>query len=384
MVRKKPTLRELLHTLRLLDDPATAWSAPRRYVNELERRRWVRAIYARGIWTHEILPAGREALAAGAGTTEGIEMDRKPISDVVEKYYSPRDWRGLTREATFREVLAAETEEALNEASLARVWQHWRTATGQAGGSRVSEPSGAPGERGMPLPSFAILTSWRGRGRAGKEEESVEEAEARNRAWWRELLGALDRWGYGYVKLRGHWRECTHPGMDYRECPEEDKQDSIEPSVFVPGITIDRAKVLGKKYLQDGVIYAGPETHGRVAGLYLPSGVLVDYGEFHPNRIARAYSEMKAGALLKELTGLGAGGAGRPFAFMRRSPTTGHLVEPGTEDDPGLPAHPLSHRMPEWASEDFVGDAFFEYVPNSFFEAAAADNADRPRLRKRR
>jgi hypothetical protein len=159
---------------------------------------------------------------------------------------------------------AAGRWEAVNEASLSRVWQHAQKA----------------GENG-----FAILTSWR----AGFSKKKNQEIFHR----LQQEVRSLD---LGFFKLLGHWRECQ-VDVPYDECPANELQDSKEPALFVPGMRLKDAKRLRAKYDQDAVIYAGPETEGKVA--LLTANSLSKLGSFSPGKISQAYSQVR----------------GRPFVF---------------------------------------------------------------------
>jgi hypothetical protein len=157
---------------------------------------------------------------------------------------------GEGRDVTFRDVIDARAlgREALNEASLGRVFQHMQKT----------------GEK-----SFAILTSWRQN--LGPEK---------NKASLAALQGSIRSLGLGVSKLLGHWREEGQP------------KATAEPSLFVPGMSKVQALKLGRDYDQDAVIYAGPDTEGEVT-LVFKDGSEQKIGKFHPGRIAQAYSSVK-------------------------------------------------------------------------------------------
>lgn len=154
---------------------------------------------------------------------------------------------------------AAGDWEAVNEASLGRVWQHVQQA----------------GEK-----AFTILTSWR----AGFSK-------AKNLALFKQLEGEVRGLGLGYFKLLGHWRECQDSSIPYDKCPKEQLVDSDEPALFVPGLKLKDAQRLRAKYEQDAVVYAGPETEGEV--VLLKSGSTQKIGAFSPNKISQAYSRLR-------------------------------------------------------------------------------------------
>jgi hypothetical protein len=155
--------------------------------------------------------------------------------------------------------------EAVNEASLSRVWTHTQKAA----------------EKG-----FAILTSWR-QGRTKRE----------NLAEFKKLQADVRGLGLGFFRLRGHWKECKDDTIPYEDCPEELKVDADEPVLFVVGLTLKDAQRLRGKYNQDAVVYGGPETKG-VASL-VSAGSVNKLGKFNPNTVSTVYSRLR----------------GRPFTF---------------------------------------------------------------------
>ena len=167
------------------------------------------------------------------------------------------------RDLGFLDILEARDrgKDSLNEASLNRVHQH--VADKEEGGS------------------FGILTSWRS---ANPKKTNVTNMER--------LQQDLRSMGLGFFKMKGHWRECTTPGMPYSQCEETDLKDVVEPSLFVPGISHDQVEMLRSKYEQDSVVYAGPETDGSVT-LMFNDGTKADIGHFNPHKIAQAYSTVK-------------------------------------------------------------------------------------------
>jgi hypothetical protein len=169
---------------------------------------------------------------------------------------------------TFEEVLQARRNPVrLNEASLSRVYQHVQKA----------------GDKG-----FGIVTSWR----AGK-------VKAQNLRDFKKLKGEVRSMGLGFFKLIGNWRECQDPDVAYDDCPESELESSKEPALFIPGIDQAQIKQLMKKYSQDAVVYAGPETKGDVV-LLLRGGSPTKIGKFSPGRIAQAYSRVRGRAFAFE------------------------------------------------------------------------------------
>lgn len=162
---------------------------------------------------------------------------------------------------SFREVLEAKADGCpvlLNEVSLSRVYRHVT--------------------KGEP---WAIITSWR----AGLSP-------AENRKRLGQLQGQIRSLGLGFFKLMGHWRECQDDSIPYKDCPPDQLVDAVEPSLFVPGLKQRDAVRLMARYDQDAIVYAGPETDGKVSLLYRQGGQDL-IGTFHPGRIAQAYSRLK-------------------------------------------------------------------------------------------
>lgn len=152
--------------------------------------------------------------------------------------------------------------DAVNEVSLSRVWQHV-----QAAGDK----------------SFGIVTSYRA-APPGSSKDARDAQDAANKTTFRDLKSALDAADLGYIPLKGAWKE-TH---------EEGDVWVSEPSLFVPRVPMDLILSLRKKYDQDAVIYAGPETGGRVTA-FARDGGKTDLGRFHPKTISDYYSELKGG-----------------------------------------------------------------------------------------
>lgn len=162
--------------------------------------------------------------------------------------------------------------DALNEASLNRIASH------------VANAGQKP---------IAILTSWR----AGNTKRA-------NVSKLKELQLAVKSMGKGFIKLVGHWLECQNDDVEYSNCPQEDLIDSKEPALMVIGLYKRDAIKLGNKYQQDAIVYAGPETKGKVQ-LIFKGGDTMNIGSFHPNKIQQAFSQYR----------------GKPFAFEYVSQT---------------------------------------------------------------
>jgi len=148
--------------------------------------------------------------------------------------------------------------EKLNEMSLGRVWQHTQKQKAE---------------------SYGILTSWR----AGNTRKQ-------NMAGLHQLEAILKSRGLGFFKMEGHWQEAPD-GADYANVSKDKLVNTKEPSLFVPGISYDLIKKLGKKYSQDAIVYSGPEVRNKTV-LVFGDGKTMDIGKFHPQKIAQAYSKI--------------------------------------------------------------------------------------------
>ena len=164
------------------------------------------------------------------------------------------------------DVMAARrlSADAINEVSLSRVWQHTQKA----------------GEK-----SFGIVTSWR---------QALPKATNESRL--KALKSRIRSEGLGFFPMIGHWQECQDTTIQYADCPKDQLVDAKEPTLFVPGIAQNLIAQLGNEYDQDSWLYAGPETDGRVMLFFRVGGETIDLGNFHPQRIAQAYSQLKGGA----------------------------------------------------------------------------------------
>jgi hypothetical protein len=150
----------------------------------------------------------------------------------------------------------------LDEASLARAYQH------------VVEKK---------VSSWGMMTAYR---YANSKKQNINAN--------KKLEADLRTKGYGYFKVEGHWQECQDANLNYVDCPKDKLQDSIEVSLFVPGLKKDDAKSLCKKYEQDAVIYGGEDTKGD-AHLIFKNGSEDNIGKFQPGKISQAYSKIKGG-----------------------------------------------------------------------------------------
>lgn len=171
---------------------------------------------------------------------------------------------------------------AVTEASLGRIFQHVQDAG---------------------VASWGVVTSWRYGADPGKAAEN-----SRN---LKELRSYLSSLGLGYFLLHGHYEECSDGSHAPGQCPKGHERPVAEPSFFVPGLTHDQALSLARKYNQDSVLYAGPETRGDVVFL-AKDGTTTNAGKYHPGRIGAFMSKVK----------------GRPFVFEWAPQTfVDHLLE---------------------------------------------------------
>ena len=121
--------------------------------------------------------------------------------------------------------------------------------------------------------SFGIITAYRDANPPSK-----------NKANFHQLKSNIRSLNLGFFVIQGIGQE-------------EDGGESIEPSLFIPGITLKTLQKLMKKYKQYGVIYSGPETKGKIV-LFTTEGKH-DIGSFHPMKISQYFSKVK----------------GKPFVF---------------------------------------------------------------------
>lgn len=150
----------------------------------------------------------------------------------------------------------------LDEASLARAYQH------------VVEKK---------VSSWGMLTAYRYANNKKQNQDANKKLEK-----------DLRTKGYGFFKVEGHWQECQDSNLNYTDCPKDKLQDSIEVSLFVPGMKKEDAKSLCKKYEQDAVIYGGEDTKGD-AHLIFKNGTEDNIGKFQPGKVEQAYSKFKGG-----------------------------------------------------------------------------------------
>ena len=126
--------------------------------------------------------------------------------------------------------------------------------------------------------SWAMLTSWRG-------DQDVN----KNKSDFRELRTILRASDLGFIPLEGVGQEIDSEG---------NVVEAVEPSLFIPKITLDFAQKLMRKYRQDAIVYSGPET-GEKPKLVWANGNMESIGEFRPGQISQFYSRIR----------------GKPFTF---------------------------------------------------------------------
>jgi hypothetical protein len=148
----------------------------------------------------------------------------------------------------------------LDEASLSRAYQH-----------TVEKK----------VPSWAMMTAYR-------YANNKKENEAKNKEMEKDLRSL----GYGFFKVEGHWQECQDEKLNWVDCPKSQLQDSVEQSLFVPGISKKHAQALCKKYEQDAVVYGGKDTEGN-AHLLFKNGGEQNIGEFRTGKVEQAFSKIK-------------------------------------------------------------------------------------------
>jgi hypothetical protein len=152
----------------------------------------------------------------------------------------------------------------LDEVSLGRIYQHV-----------VSNPK---------MNSWAVITASRG-------ELSKAENKKRNK----ELEADLRKMGLGFAHADGMWRECKDQTIEYKNCPEELRVPTEEKVLFIPNISKEDAKALGKKWNQDSVLFADGEArkNGEATFIDSKSGEEFNIGKFSAGKIAQGYTKLK-------------------------------------------------------------------------------------------
>lgn len=156
----------------------------------------------------------------------------------------------------------------MSEASLQRVYQQFTAM-----------------KQGQPDASFAMLTSWR---------QSLTKIENEER--FEHLKGMIRGMGLGFMRLDGYWRECSDPDVPYDQCPPEKLTLGKEKSLFIPGVKLEQAKKLMDMFDQDAVVYGGPEVSNQVSLVFRVDGSVVPLGDFTPDNLGSAWSELKGKA----------------------------------------------------------------------------------------
>ena len=130
--------------------------------------------------------------------------------------------------------------------------------------------------------SFGIVTSFR-----GSETKKV------NLENNKKLGNMIRSFGYGFLKLDGHWNECSDHNIDYKDCPESEKSVVREPAYFIPNITKKEIIQLGKKFQQDSVVYKGPDTDGKIFLLSKSGSVLEKWNKLSVGNLSQGFSKIK-------------------------------------------------------------------------------------------
>lgn len=157
----------------------------------------------------------------------------------------------------------------ISEGSLSRLWRHTQDK------------------------DFAIITAYRSN--PDVDPEKQKRTNVSNNLELRQQLNAKKMGSYPLI---GHWRECPYPGVDYKDCPENDLVDVIERSYFVvrpDHISSDEfLKIiydLAKKFEQDGVVLQVKSEN--LFGVYSSEGKeLFKFSDgIALNKVSQAYSQ---------------------------------------------------------------------------------------------
>ena len=185
------------------------------------------------------------------------------LDEVVSWDKEESDWDKGKRDYTEIDVWESTNYKEFNEASLGQVYKHYLDSK---------------------KTSFCLITAYVPT--AADTIANSEKIKRENKSQFSKLKTELS--GYGYFNVRGI-SEITVDGK---------KQPLEEPTLFVLGISLSKAKQLAIDYHQWGMIFCGPETKGSVRTFYTKGGGK-DLGDFHPGKIAAEYSKVR----------------GRPFVF---------------------------------------------------------------------
>lgn len=110
---------------------------------------------------------------------------------------------------------------------------------------------------------------------------STQEDRRKNNENTKKLKQMVSNMKLGYFSLIGHYFN------------EKTQASEEEDTLFVIGITREQAVKLVKEFDQDSVLYAGPESDGKVVCIDRNNKIVYDLGPFHPNRIGKYYSTVK-------------------------------------------------------------------------------------------
>lgn len=206
---------------------------------------------------------------------------------------------------SYKDVLEAETPDELTEASLSRVWQHLESGD-----------------------SWGIISAWRG-AYESLDPAKLQRRRAENNRRSDQLESDLQSMGYGYIPLKGRFKEEV-------DADELDPSDPIDPedvegggvwveerSFFVPQIERGDLVELGAKYDQDAVLFGEPGPDGEVVMIDSDSGeTLFSLGpnegsNLRPRKIGDAYSRVKGHAFA----------FGEPPGGARRDPALDESIE---------------------------------------------------------
>lgn len=202
--------------------------------------------------------------------------------DVIERVLtqiSPEAIEASNELMTFLEILEARKRsdyKAMSEASLTRIMQKFNSVKDEG-------------------KTMAIFTPWKAQDAQGKVIPNKV-----NRAEHGKLSASLQTRGFSFTKVMGHGKWCADESLTVAECPEELLRQSAEPSFVVMDMTRKEVIEIMKKHGQNSVLYAGPDTGGKMHLLWANgSSEVAGGGAFHAGRLAQYMSKVQ----------------GRPFTF---------------------------------------------------------------------
>jgi hypothetical protein len=199
-------------------------------------------------------------------------------------------WTKGKRDYDIFDILSASNYRDFNEANMGSVYKHWLDSK---------------------QTSFTMITAYVST--SAKTVALSEKINHDNKVNFSRLKSDLS--GYGYFDVLGHSEETV----------DGKKSVTTEPTLFVSNLPLQKAMILARRYNQWGIIYCGPETKGNVR-LFFTSGSNQDIGQFHPGRLAAAYSTVR----------------GQPFVFESLIPKPSgwmagcSLNRHGTKGVPGI------------------------------------------------